>query len=90
MHHKIKNIKTPISTFRTLPLDRHKDEGKPSVLGRDDPDDHLLMIILILIKLMTILNIKTIHQKPPQSIRRLSKGSPCEQTKMESLRSSEL
>ena len=33
--------------FRTLPLDRHKDEGKPTVLGRDDPDDHLFMILIL-------------------------------------------
>ena len=71
----LKTKHTPIFIFRTLPLDRHKDEGKPSVLGRDDPDDHLLVIlipILILtVKSVTILNIRTIHQKPPN----LSEGS---------------
>ena len=65
---------------RTLPLDRHKDEGKPTVLGRDDPDDHLfviliLRILILTIKSVTIFNIKTIHQNPPQSTWRVSKGS---------------
>ena len=45
--------------FRTVPLDRHEDEGQPSVLGGDDPDDHLFMISLILMVTM-VLNIKMI------------------------------
>ena len=34
--------------FRTLPLDRHEDERKPTLLGGDDPDDHLFLIPIIL------------------------------------------
>lgn len=45
--------------FRTVPLNRHEDEGQPSVLGGDDPDDHLFMISLILMVTM-VLNIKMI------------------------------
>ena len=45
--------------FRTVPLNRHEDEGQPSVLGGDDPDDHLFMIGLILMVTM-VLNIKMI------------------------------
>ena len=40
--------------FRTLPLDRHEDERKPTLLGGDDPDDHLFLILSWIMILMTI------------------------------------
>ena len=50
----IQDIKYQIYTFRTLPLDRHEDERKPTLLGGDDPDDHLFLILSWIMILMTI------------------------------------